>query len=197
MADKTLTIKGATDKQLDELLVRMRKENELQMIIQDLKRRSTTNAPWDQEYGVSAEQPIESLYHKTDEFLSHYGVPGMKWGIRRRMKSVLRRAFGKKKKKPSIDDISEDHKENVSLKKRKINTLSNAELKKLNERMQLEKTYKELTVSQMSPGKRFVSQVLQGAAKQTAINFTSKAMTNQIEEIFKVKKHNKPFGDPS
>ena len=50
--------------------------------------------------------------------------------------------------------------------------------------MQLEKQYKELARSEMSPGKRFVSDVLQGAAKQTAINFTSKAMTSEVEKIF-------------
>lgn len=185
MADKSITIKNATDEQLEAVVQRLRKENEVQILVADLKRRSLNEfVPYDAALGISTEIPIENLYH--------FGVPGMKWGIRRRMRGALRRAFGKKKK---IDNVSEDHSAKEMLKKRKINTLSNAELKKLNERMQLEKQYKELRVSEMSPGKRFVSQVLQGAAKQTAINFTSKAMTNQIEDIFSIKKSKSPIGN--
>lgn len=91
MADKTKTIKTATDKELDELLIRLRKENEVQNLVGDLKRKSTPRNPLGDSYSysydrpeVSTEAPIESLYHKADETLAHFGILGMKWGVRRK-----------------------------------------------------------------------------------------------------------------
>lgn len=94
MADKTKTIKNATDVELDELMIRLRKENEVQNLIADLKRKSTlmplesfTNSmgnsiTYDHPQ-ISAEEPIESLYHKTDDILAHFGILGMHWGHRK------------------------------------------------------------------------------------------------------------------
>ena len=89
MADKTKSIKSATDRELDELLIRLRKENEVQNLIGDLKRKSTPNSPFENSVPydrpeVSTEVPIESLYHKADETLAHFGILGMKWGVRRK-----------------------------------------------------------------------------------------------------------------
>lgn len=90
MADKSVTIKSATDRQLDDLLTRLRKENELQSLIFDIKRKSKKRDPlnnYDYSYefpDVSTEKPIEDLYHDSiEETLAHFGVLGQKWGIRR------------------------------------------------------------------------------------------------------------------
>jgi len=93
MADKTLSIKSATDRQLDELIVRLRKENEVQNLILDLKRKSAKCDPlnpnahnYSYEFPeISTEEPIENLYHDdiVGRTLAHYGILGMKWGVRR------------------------------------------------------------------------------------------------------------------
>lgn len=75
-----------------------------------------------------------------DEFVSdslkHYGVKGMRWGVRKRGDRV-----------PAIErrPKSDDFKEAQALRKKRPAELSNAELKKLNERMQLEQNYANLT----------------------------------------------------
>lgn len=112
MADKTKTIKTATDKELDELLIRLRKENEVQNLVGDLKRKSAPRNPLGDSYSysydrpeVSTEAPIESLYHKADETLAHFGILGMKWGVRRdpRMLTARRKLAADKKVEAYLD----------------------------------------------------------------------------------------------
>ena len=63
----------------------------------------------------------------------HYGVKGQKWGVRRATKV---RASA---------NSSEDHILKKAAKKTPISQMSTAQLKKANERIQAEKTYRELT----------------------------------------------------
>lgn len=92
MADKTKSIKETTDKELDAIILRLRKENEALNLVADLKRKSTPRDPLGNDYisydrpEVSTEAPIESLYHDDEEvnnILAHYGILGMKWGVRK------------------------------------------------------------------------------------------------------------------
>lgn len=86
MADKTKTIKNATDNELNELIIRLRKENELQNLIGELKRKSSSNDQATNSISydrpeISTEVPIDSLYHEKDVTLAHVGVKGMRWGV--------------------------------------------------------------------------------------------------------------------
>lgn len=71
----------------------------------------------------------------TDDFLAHYGVKGMKWG-RRKSEPV----------KGSVD-----YQRSRKALKKKPEQLSNKQLKDLNARLQLEKSYSDLT--KKKPGK--------------------------------------------
>lgn len=73
-----------------------------------------------------------------DDFLAHYGIKGMRWGKRSRSAES---SSSSSKEAPST---SSDHEKASELKTKKISSMSNAELKALNNRMQLEKTYSEL-----------------------------------------------------
>lgn len=68
--------------------------------------------------------------------LAHYGVKGMKWGVRK--------AEDSGPSTPRRAPASDDHKEVEKLKSVSTRSLSNADLKALNNRMQLEQTYRQL-----------------------------------------------------
>ena len=154
MADKTKTIKNATDKELDELLVRLRKENETQDLIRNLQMKSTQNPnsphPNFESYqGISTEVPIDTLYHKeTDKVLEHFGIPGMHWGVRRQSGSS-----GRSSKK---GEVAPEHTNARKLAAKGAKRLSNQELKDLTNRLQLEKSLRELKSSDKQKGLDFV-----------------------------------------
>jgi len=110
------------------------------------------------------------------DFLEHFGILGMKWGRRKSGSSI-------KSKEP--EKVSDDHTKKMDLKKKNLKTMSNAEIKSLNERLQLERQYKDLTKTEISPGRKFVNDILSSAAKQTASTYVAKYMAKGVEELLK------------
>ena len=104
-----------------------------------------------------------------EEMLQHYGILGMKWGVRR-TPAQLTRANGGAGKTESSDEIKK---------------MSDSELRSKINRLQMEKQYKQLTSSEISVGRKFVQDVLTNAAKQTATNYVSKYMTKGIDAAIK------------
>lgn len=82
--------------------------------------------------------------------LKHHGILGMKWGVRR-TEAQLAAARGRKK------NWSEDARTASTLKKKSVNKLSNAELKKVNERVRLEQEYSRLNPNTIQKGWKFVA----------------------------------------
>lgn len=115
--------------------------------------------------------------------LYHYGILGMRWGVRRSRKSSGSSKGSQKKSK--TDGWSEDAKTVYALKKKKVSQMSNAELRKLNERALLEKQYRDLNKKQKSVGQKFVTDVLAGAAKETAKNYVAKYMKSGLDVAIK------------
>lgn len=88
-----------------------------------------------------------------DNELYHYGVLGMKWGVRRsRSKGSYVSKKRKRKKSSSTKNMSADAKEAARLKKKSVSQMSNAELRKYNERKQLEQQYAKLNPSNIKRG---------------------------------------------
>lgn len=77
--------------------------------------------------------------------LFHYGIKGMRWGVRRKEgpDGTVGSRHGTKPKEKA--EASEDSKKVAKLKKRSVKSLSNQELKELNKRLDLEQNYKRLT----------------------------------------------------
>ena len=110
--------------------------------------------------------------------LYHHGIKGMKWGIRRfQNKNGRLTSDGKKRYR----NMSDDAKVASELKKKKAGELSNAELRKLNERVRLEQEYSRLNPSSIKKGLTFVTAAagLMGTALSIYNN------SNQIAKIGK------------
>lgn len=184
MADKTKSIKNATDKELDDLLMRLRKESEVQNLIGDLKRKSEPKdafgnyVSWERPE-VSTEKPIETLYHNADDVLAHFGILGMRWGVRR-----ATGPNGLVKRTP-LTEKSEDYIKTKELRTKGHEALSTKDLKDVTARLQLEKQYKDLTKKEISAGKKWVYDVIGGALKEQAKSQVSKLMGKGIDELLK------------
>lgn len=95
--------------------------------------------------------------------LCHHGVKGQKWGVRRYQNKDGSRIKGGKS-----ESWSEDAKTAKSLKNKSLNEMSNAELRKLNERQQLEQTYRRMNKNAIGKGMQYV-----GVAAATTGTFLS------------------------
>lgn len=89
------------------------------------------------------------------EYLIHYGVLGMKWGVRRRQNS---NGSHIKRSKKHRTEIHEDYKK--AHDKKSVKSMSDAELRNRNNRLSMERQYSEL--------KRTNSSILKGMAYVTA-----------------------------
>ena len=97
--------------------------------------------------------------------LMHFGIKGMKWGVRRYQNKDGTR-IGSRSRRKELQ--SEDYKTAKSLKKKKMSQMSNAELRKLNERQNLERTYKQMNKSHIKKGIAFITAA--AAVTNTAVN---------------------------
>lgn len=102
--------------------------------------------------------------------LVHHGIKGQRWGIRRfQNKDGSLISAGKRK---GSDNADSDRKQKeiasrkADVKNRRI--MSDAELSKKIERLRMERQLKDLTEEDISPGKKFVSDVLSSSGKKVA-----------------------------
>ncbi|MDR1753381.1 MAG: hypothetical protein LBR74_00540 [Eubacterium sp.] len=114
--------------------------------------------------------------------LTHFGIPGMKWGVRR-IKSQLSRDGGHSKKGSAKEDAHNDHKKVRDSKS--VRGMSDSELRDRINRLQMERQYSSLTKRETSAGAKFIKNVLVGAAQQTVSKYVSRYMTNGADALIK------------
>lgn len=89
----------------------------------------------------------DDLEISMEDFLEHYGVKGMRWGVR-------------KESKTSATPKSEDYIKAKQLKRKPTSSLSNAELKFLNERLSLEQNAARLNPNSVKKGRDFAKEIV-------------------------------------
>lgn len=110
--------------------------------------------------------------------LCHYGVLGMKWGVRRGSSSST---GGSKKRKGSR--VSDDARDAAQLKKKRVSEMSNAELRRLNERQQLEQNHARLNPSKVKRGLAAATGIVGTATATLALAKNSKKLVDEGRTI--------------
>ncbi len=111
--------------------------------------------------------------------LTHHGILGMRWGVRR-SDAQLARARGSSKKSSS-DASHEDYKKAHGSKN--IKSMSDAELRNKLNRLQMERQYSQLSEGSVSSGKQFAQKFMKGATTVAAITTTGLTIYNNVEKI--------------
>lgn len=183
--DKSKSISEMTTEELRRLIDRLRNEREAEDYIRVLRRSAGMKDSFENPAKVDTKTPVEQLYHKdTDEFLAHHGILGMKWGFRRfQNKDGSRTAAGKKRE--AEQEKSEDYVKTRESRKKGSASLSNEELRRINERLQLEATFKTLTTEKMDKAESFVGKAIKNAAGSALQTFASGIMLGAGKSMLK------------
>ena len=105
-----------------------------------------------------------------ESHLAHYGVLGMKWGVRKDRRTGARSGSpraGKKKTKREEREIS--NRKRASQNRR---TLTDADIEKRIKRLEMERKLQKLTEQDVAPGKAFAKQIMSDQGRKV-IGFIS------------------------
>ncbi len=103
-----------------------------------------------------------------EDYLEHFGVKGMKWGVKRAENRV------------KVANSS-DHNETRTIMKKSVSAMSNAELQKANMRRQLETQYATLNPAAVTRGQKFAKNAL-------AIGKTTGQVVEAGKTIYEIQK---------
>ena len=108
--------------------------------------------------------------------LTHHGIKGMKWGVRRTAAQLGHKVF-KKKQKPKTED---DSSSSTAPRKKSMSEMSDAELQSAIRRAQLEQQYASLHPQNVNKGKAFIG----GVMNKGVIPAATEASRNLLRDKF-------------
>lgn len=111
-----------------------------------------------------------------NNMLMHYGILGMKWGIRRTPEQ-LARARGRS----TTDESHEDYKKAHTSKS--IKSMSDAELRNRLNRLQMERQYSQLSSSNVSKGREYVQKIIKAGTTVATVTTTALTIYNNANKI--------------
>lgn len=147
---------------------------------------------------------IRSIVESTIDDIEHYGVKGMKWGVRRSQAS-LDRAAGRKPARPK--KVQPSRKERKAAKAKDTSTksgrkrasvnrrqLSDDDITGLVKRLESEKKLKTLIDTDVSPGRTFAKTVMSDAGKRALTTVATGGMLYGAKYAFDKQFDAKEFG---
>lgn len=108
--------------------------------------------------------------------LKHYGILGMKWGIRR-TPAQLARARGHS----TTEEPHEDYKKAHTSKS--IKSMSDAELRNRLNRIQMERQYSQLSESNVSKGKEYAQKIIKSGTTVATVTSTALTIYKNVSKI--------------
>lgn len=116
--------------------------------------------------------------------LIHYGVRGMKWGVRRyQNKDGSLTPAGRKRARQKDSDSKKSTSKKTETsepKKKSVSEMSDDELRQTVNRIRLEREYNSLTPAEISRGKVFVSKMLNEAIQPALVSATKQVLTDYL-----------------
>jgi len=185
--DKSKSISELDDHELYLMYERLSRERDVEDTIKVLRRNSGERWTYETQPKIDTQTPINQLYH--------FGILGQKWGVRRYQNPDGSLTAAGKERYDS-GKKSEDYIQSRADRANAVAGLSNAELKRLNERLQLEKAYKDLTAAEKKYNETFAKRIiakigeqsLTAAGTQLATGLLSALVVNKILDSVNKKK---------
>lgn len=143
--------------------------------------------------------PVEKIFkqaNNVDDILAHFGVKGMRWGVRKRTSQNQHRNGPKSEQAAKVDNIINN------IKKNGIGAATNDDLKMLEQRIKLEVKYKEMFPRRKTltnHGLDFAKKVLIPVAERGAKSFleskADKILKGKAQvETIELGKHSSGYG---
>lgn len=117
-----------------------------------------------------------------NNYLAHYGVLGMKWGVRR-ASSKTSSSRSKSRSTKSLFSKKKPATKKKAKTKKSAKEMTDAELKKAIERLELERKYSSLSPRKVNKGKDFVAKVIEKSGENIATQITTYAMGTAVNKI--------------